>query len=188
MAGTFLLGGLEEIRRHWFGYLCLGIALLVVGTLALGATVVVTLATAIFLGWLMVIGGILEAGHAFWRRAWSGFFFDLLIGLLYAVVGFMFIARPGLAAETLTLFIAVMLLIGGLFRIAVAISAHFRNWGWILLNGVIDVVLGIMILNQWPESGLWVIGLFVGIDMIFNGWSLIMLALAARSVPEPAAR
>ena len=186
MAGTLLLGGMNEMRRHWAWYLGLGIALVALGTLALGATVFVTLATAIFFGWLMIIGGVLEAGHAFWRRAWSGFFFDLLIGLLYLVVGIMFIARPALAAETLSLFIAAMLLVSGLFRIAVSISAHFHNWGWLLLNGVIDVVLAILILNQWPESGLWVIGLFVGIDMIFNGWSLVMLAMAARSLPERA--
>lgn len=182
MAGTLLLGGLEEMRRHWAWYLGLGIALVVLGTLAIGGAVFVTVASMIFLGWLMIIGGALEAGHAFWRRAWSGFFFDLLIGLLYLVVGVMFVSNPIIAAESVTWVMAVMFIFGGVFRIAVALSTHFRNWLWILLNGVITLALGIMIWRQLPEAALWVIGLFIGIDMIFNGWSLIMLALSARSL------
>src|SRR5262245_9579124 len=120
MAGTYLVGGLDEIRAHWGWYLALGVALIVLGPLGLGAAVGVTIVTAIFLGWLMIIGGAMEAVHAFWRRHWSGFFYDLAIGLLYLVVGFMFVSRPGLAAETLTLFIAMMLLVSGVFRIVVA--------------------------------------------------------------------
>jgi uncharacterized membrane protein HdeD (DUF308 family) len=187
-ASSFLLGGIEEIRRHWGWYLVLGVAQIVLGMLAIGPAVAsLSLFSVIFLGWLMIIGGGLEAGHAFMRRAWSGFFVDLLIGLLYLVVGIMFITKPLLALETVTLFIAVMLTVGGAFRIVVALSSQFSNKGWMLLNGVITLVLGIMIWAQWPESSLWVVGLFIGIDLIFNGWSLVMLSLAARSVPAQTA-
>jgi uncharacterized membrane protein HdeD (DUF308 family) len=78
----------------------------------------------------------------------------------------------------------MFLMFDGLFRIVTAISVRYPNWGWMLLNGVVSLVLGIMIWRQWPLSGLWVIGLFVGIQMIFNGWSFVMLAVAAKNLPD----
>jgi len=81
---------------------------------------------------------------------------------------------------SLTLIIAMFLLFEGLFRI----SVRYPNWGWLLLDGVVSLMLGLMIWRQWPLSGLWVIGLFVGIQRILNGWSLVMLSLAVKNVPE----
>lgn len=187
IAGLHLIG-IEEVRRRWAWFLGLGIFLIVLGMMALGSSVVMTLATMVFIGWLMIVGGILEALHAFSMKGWSGFFIDLLTGVLYAVVGFMIVANPSATAVALTLLIAMFLIFAGLFRIVVAIAVRFQNWIWLLLHGVINVLLGVAIWRQWPLSGLWVIGLFVGIDMLFNGWSLVMLGLAARSIPpaEPA--
>jgi uncharacterized membrane protein HdeD (DUF308 family) len=142
-----------------------------------------TLATMVFVGWLLIIGGVLEALHAFTCKAWSGFFIDLLTGILYIVVGFMIVANPGATAVTLTLLIAMFLIFGGIFRIVTAIILRYQHWAWLLLHGVINLLLGIAIWRQWPLSGLWVIGLFVGIDMLFNGWSLVMLGLTARKLP-----
>ncbi len=116
-------------------------------------------------------------------QKWSGFFIDLLTGILYVVVGFMLIRSPGETATALTLLIAMFLLFGGIFRVAVAIATRYHNWGWLLLHGIVDVLLGVLIWKQWPLSGLWVIGLFVGIDMLLNGWTLVMLGLAARRLP-----
>jgi len=82
------------------------------------------------------------------------------------------------------LLVAVFLLFGGIFRIAAVLTVRFHHWSWMLLNGGISLLLGLMIWAQWPWSGLWVIGLFIGIDMIFYGWSLIMLAMAFRNIPE----
>lgn len=178
------LVGLEELKRSWGWFLALGIALLLLGTIALGASVAMTIVSVLLFGWLLIVGGVLEAVHAFWRRRWSGFFIDLLTGVLYVVVGFMLVANPAASAVALTLLIALFLMFGGIFRIVTALSVHFHNWGWLLLHGVINLLLGILIWEQWPVSGLWVIGLFIGIDMIFNGWSLVMLALAAKNIPE----
>jgi uncharacterized membrane protein HdeD (DUF308 family) len=124
----------------------------------------------------------LEAIHAFACKAWGGFFVDLLTGILYTVAGFMIVANPGVAAVTLTLLLAMFLIFEGIFRVVVALVVRFPNWGWLLLHGVVDVILGICIWQSWPVSGLWVIGLFVGIDMLFNGWSLVMLGLAAKNL------
>jgi uncharacterized membrane protein HdeD (DUF308 family) len=125
----------------------------------------------------------LQAAHACSCKGWGGFFIDLLTGILYVVVGFMVVANPGTTAVALTLLIAMFLIFGGIFRIVVAAVVRFQNWVWLLLHGVVNLLLGIAIWRQWPLSGLWVIGLFVGIDMLFNGWSLVMLGLAAKNLP-----
>lgn len=176
--------GTEELRKKWGWFLGLGALLIVVGTIALGSAFLMTVFSMVLLGWLMIFGGVLEAVHAFSCKKWSGFFIDLLTGLLYVVVGFMIVANPAASAEVLTLLIAVFLIFGGIFRVVLSISVQYQNWGWLLFHGVISVVLGVLIWRQWPYSGLWVIGMFVGIDMIFNGWTLVMLALAAKNMPE----
>jgi len=119
------------------------------------------------------------------RRRWGGFFLELFAGILYGVFGLMVVSNPAVSAVALTLLIAVFLMIGGLFRIFTALTVRFHHWIWVLLNGVISLLLGVMIWSQWPVSGLWVIGLFIGIDLIFYGWSLIMLAMAVKSLPSP---
>jgi len=174
------LVGLEALKKRSIWFVGLGIALVMLGIVALGASVFVTLATMILIGWLLIVGGVLQTAHAFVSKAWSGFFIDLLIGLLYVATGFMIVANPLESAATLTLLIAMFLIVGGVFRIFASLSVRYPNWIWLLLNGSISLLLGISIWQKWPLDGLWVIGLFVGIDMIFNGWSLIMLGIAAR--------
>lgn len=178
--------GLDQLKRSWGWFLALGIALIVLGVVALGSSIVATLASVIVFGWLMIVSGALQAGHACWRRKWSGVFLDLFAGILSLVVGFMLVANPLAGAATLTLLIAMFLLIGGISRIFASIIGQFHHRGWMFLNGAINVLLGVTIWRQWPVSGLWVIGLFVGIDMLFNGWSLVMLGLGARRLPEQA--
>ncbi len=176
--------GRDTLRKSWGWYLALGILMIVLGTIGLGTTVTVeiTLVSVVFFGWLLIIGGVFQAGHAFWRREWSGFFIDLLTGVLYTVVGGLIITHPLGSAVELTLIIAVLFLFSGVFRIVTAIAVPLPNRGWLMVNGVITLLLGVMILAQWPGSGLWVIGMFIAIDMIFNGWSLVMLSLAARKM------
>jgi uncharacterized membrane protein HdeD (DUF308 family) len=79
---------------------------------------------------------------------------------------------------------AIFLMVGGVFRIISALADRFSGWGWVLLNGVVTLMLGILIYKGWPETGLWAIGLFIGIEMIFNGWAWIMLAAVLRSAPK----
>jgi uncharacterized membrane protein HdeD (DUF308 family) len=174
------------LRRNWGWFLALGILEIILGTIAIGASVVATFVTVVFFGWLLLIGGGLSAVHAFWRKQWRGFFLDLATGILYIVAGFFMVAEPAAAAVSLTLLIAMFLLIGGIFRIVVALTGHLEHWGWVLLNGVITAGLGILIWRQWPISGLWVIGLFVGIEMLLYGWSLVMLSLVAKGAVVPA--
>src|SRR5262245_33913313 len=94
MASGFAMVGIDGLRKNWIWVLELGIALIVLGTFALGASVLVTVTSVLMFGWLLIIAGALQAAHGFWRRQWGGFFLDLLTGILYLVVGFMFIDNP----------------------------------------------------------------------------------------------
>jgi len=187
MTPLVLSSGIDEVRKHSTWFLVIGIALVILGMIAIGYAVEMTIVSVLFLGWLLIIGGIFEVIHGFSRRQWSGFFINLLAGVLYAVAGVVMIANPALAAVSLTLLIAIILIVAGLFRLVVAFSTPLHHRGWLILNGVISILLGVMIWRSWPVSGLWVIGLFIGIDMIFDGWTEIMLALTARRLAASSA-
>jgi uncharacterized membrane protein HdeD (DUF308 family) len=130
------------------------------------------------------MGGGVEIAAAFWARRWSGFFLNLLFGILYLILSMLMIEHPGVAADALTLMLAASFLVGGLLRIVVSLTHRFSNWGWVLLNGVITFLLGFMIWRRWPNESEWIIGVFVGIELIFTGWSWVMLALAVRTIPQ----
>jgi len=184
MEQAIQLTGSDELRRHWGWYLALGIVLIVLGMIAIGSTFLMTIASVFFFGWLLIVGGVIEAIHAFWHKRWAGFFLDLLTGILYVIAGWMMVTNPAGSALLLTLIIAMFLVFTGVFRIVAALVARYPHWGWVLFNGIISLLLGVMIWRQWPYSGLWVIGLFVGIEMLLNGWSLVMLSFAGRRLPD----
>ena len=171
---------LHALRRSWGWLVALGVVLILVGLLAISDPFVPTLATTVFIGGFLLAGGVLQLIAAFSSLRSRGFFVHLLAGVLDLVLGFLMVSRPGLAASALTLLLAAIFLGSGLVRIIAALSHRFHNWGWVLLNGVIDLLLGVMIWQEWPASSLWVIGLFVGIDLVFSGWSCVMLGLAIR--------
>jgi uncharacterized membrane protein HdeD (DUF308 family) len=172
----------ERLGRNWYWLLILGVLLIIVGMVAISASFVATLATVVAVGTLCLIGGGVEIANAIWALRWRGFWLHLLAGLIYVALGLILVERPGLGAEVITFMLAIALLVGGSFRIVMALSERFHGWGWVLLNGIVTLVLGILIWRQWPESALWVIGLFVGIDMVFAGWSLVMAGLAVRTL------
>jgi len=171
---------LEEFSRNWGWFLGLGILMIVLGTLALGSALMVTLVSMIFFGWLLIFAGVFEAVQSFWQKRWGGFFLHLLVGILYAIVGFMLVANPGASAVALTLLMAIFFILAGVFRIVAALTIRFPHWGWMLVSGIAALILGVLIWRQWPASGFWIIGLFIGIELIFTGWSWVMLSLAAR--------
>ena len=131
----------------------------------------------------MRVGGVLQTLHAISIRRWSGFYIDLLAGVLYTVIDLLVVLHPGATAVAPTLLIAVFLIMGGIFRIVIGLSVRYQNRIWLVLHGVASLLLGLSILQGFPSSGLWAIGLFIGIDMLMNGWSLIMLSLALKSLP-----
>jgi uncharacterized membrane protein HdeD (DUF308 family) len=182
LARRVLRHELEAIKAHWKGILALGIVLILVGTVAVIMPLAATLATAFVLGSLLLMAGVAQLIGSFWTREWSGFFLTLLMGILYVVLGVMIVRAPVKAELALTLLLACVLMVGGLFRIIGSLMYRFPHWGWTLAGGALNLVLGALIFELWPEAALWVIGLFVGIDLIFTGWTWVMLSLAVRKV------
>src|SRR6516164_6166354 len=134
----------DALRGYWFGFVILGVALVVLGIVALGSVVIASLAAAAAIGVLLLLGGAAEAVGAFWCRGWSGFFLELLSGVLSIVVGLLFLRAPLNAVAALTLLLACYLMVGGMFKIVAAASYRFAAWGWSLAGGIIDMIIGLM--------------------------------------------
>lgn len=176
---------LQALRGNWVWFLLLGIALIVLGVIAIEEAFVATLVAVITYGMLLIVGGLLQFVGAFWARDWSGFFLELLTALLYFVVGILTVRRPAEMSEVLTILIAAFFFVSGVFRIVGALALPLANWAWALLSGILNVVMGLIIWAQLPFSGYWVIGLFLGIELIFTGVWWSMIALAVRRFPAP---
>jgi uncharacterized membrane protein HdeD (DUF308 family) len=167
----------QEMIHNWGWFLAFGIVLMLLGIAAVARSVTSTVVSMVFFGWVMVIAGIIEFAQAFMVGRWAGFFEHLLIALLCAVIGVMFVKHPSISAEAATLVMSMLFLIAGMYQLISALWAHLPGYGWHAANGVITTILGAMLLAQWPISGLYAIGLFVGIDLIFYGWVWIAMAL-----------
>jgi len=177
---------LSALRGNWLWFVVLGVGLVVLGFVALGSVVIASLAAAVAIGSLLLVGGGAEVIGAFWCRGWSGFFSHLLSGVLSIVVGILFLRAPVGALAALTLLVACFLMVGGIFKIVASAGYRFASWGWALAGGIVDVILGVLIWQEWPASALWVIGLFVGINLLFRGFNWIALGMALRALPRPA--
>lgn len=176
----------QELHRNWGWLLTLGIIFVVlgvIGVIGLGMVVGLTLASVLLIGILLIVGGVIQVVDSFKCRGWKAFIWHLLIGLFYVFAGGLMIYDPVLASVVITAMIAWLLIIIGIARCIMAFTIKASNgWYWLLLAGMAALVLGILILVQWPMSGFWVIGLFIAIEMMINGWSYIFLALAMRKI------
>ncbi len=169
------------LKKNWGWLFAFGILSILLGTIGLGMTFGLTLASVLFFGVLLIVGGVFQLFDAFKCGGWKSILWHVLIALLYVAAGVLMVRDPVLASKTFTLVIAWILIAVGILRGLMAFQLRpVAGWYWPLLSGVISVVLGGMILSAWPASGLWVIGLFVAIELIFNGWSYLFVALAAR--------
>jgi uncharacterized membrane protein HdeD (DUF308 family) len=153
------------------------------GVLAIAAPFITGVAVAIFVGSLLVLTGIAQLVHAFKARMWGIGFWGSVIGLLSIAAGVYMMIRPGVGLAALTLLLAIYFLVDGISEIIAAFRIKpDQGWGWVLFNGIIAVLLGLMIWRQWPVSGAWAIGVLVGIHILITGWSMIILGTGARRV------
>jgi uncharacterized membrane protein HdeD (DUF308 family) len=136
------------------------------------------------LGWVMVISGVVEAIHSFRMRGWNGAFLHLVAGILGVLIGLLIVTHPVAGALAWTLLFAAFFTITGMFRIFVASSLKFPNWGWAVFDGVVTLLLGILLWAAWPSSGAWFLGLSLGISLLLRGWSYVMFALAIHSLAK----
>ena len=179
---------LHHVRSHWWWFLLLGSLLLLCGTLALAFPLITSRFAISVLSIVLLVAGVATLVGAFWTGKWSGFLVQVLVGILYLAAGFVVSDRPLLSILLVTVYVAVSFMVMGIFRIMAAMVIRFPQWGWTLLNGGVTFLVGLVIYRQLPFSALWVIGLLVGLEMLFSGWAWIMLALAIRQIPaEPAA-
>jgi uncharacterized membrane protein HdeD (DUF308 family) len=175
---------LEELQKHWVWFLVLGISLVVLGMLAIGHSAGATEFIVKVFGLILLVSGVVQVVVSFSSPKWSGLLAQFLFGILYAIVGMMVASQPDSAAAVITLLMAVFFIVGGIFRIVLALDLKFRNWGWALFHGIVTLMLGMMVWSSWPSSAPYVIGIFVGIEVLVSGWVWIMMAISVRSITE----
>jgi uncharacterized membrane protein HdeD (DUF308 family) len=174
-----------ELKKNWGWLLAFGILSILLGTIGLGMSFGLTLASVLFFGVLLIVGGVFQVIDAFKCKGWKSTVWHVLIALLYVAAGAAMVYDPLLASVTLTLVLGWILVAVGIMRGVMAFQLRpATGWYWPLLSGVVSVALGAMILAKWPATGFWVIGLFVAIELIFHGWSYVFVALAARKAGE----
>ena len=171
----------SSLQPKWMWFAGLGVLLMICGVIAFANLFVATVASVYYVGMLMLAGGIVYLAHAFQVRGWDHILFWVLSGLLYVLAGVFAFINPILASAALTLFLAVALIIAGVFRVFIGRRMKpVKGWGWIVASGVVTALAGFVIALGWPVNSLWVLGLFLAFDLIFQGWTQVAFGLFLR--------
>lgn len=172
---------LEPLHAKWGWIVALGVVYVLAGLIALGSVLTATVVSVFLVGIMMIVAGVAEVVGAFQIKGWGKFLLWVLLGALYIVAGFVTFQNPILAAAVLTLILGVALIVSGIMRIILAFSVQQEApWVWVLLSGVVTLVLGGLILARWPISSLYILGLFLGVDLVIAGAGWIGLGLGLR--------
>ena len=179
----------DTIKANATGMTLLGIAMLILGALALAAPLWTGVAVALLVGCLVLAAGVAQCAFSFQAGSFGQKLLGLMLGLLTAICGLVMIAHPVLQLSFLTLAMALYFIVAGIFEAISALGVRpLRGWGWILVGGLLSVLLGGLIWTQWPLSGAWAIGVLVGIKVMFLGVTMITLGSAARALAAEAGR
>jgi uncharacterized membrane protein HdeD (DUF308 family) len=172
------------VREHWKAFLFEGILLVILGLAAMIVPPLASLAVTIFLGWMFLVGGAAGLVFTFWARQMPGFWWSLLSAALALLAGIVLLAQPAQGTLTLTIVVGAYFLAEGVVTIMYALE-HRRElserWGWMLIAGLMDIIIAGVIIAGLPGSAAWAIGLLAGINLLFGGVALIVMALAARN-------
>jgi uncharacterized membrane protein HdeD (DUF308 family) len=178
----------EGLARSWKTLMVVGVLAIFVGCVAIVVPEVAAVGTAIFIGWILLIAGAFLVAAAFSAHSIGTVVLRLLWAALTVIVGVWLIFEPHNGTLTLTLVLGIYFLFMGLTRIAVAVAARGQqNAGLLGLSGVCGLLIGILVLAKFPSSADWAIGLLVGIDLIFAGWTLTSVALVGKDLSKQAA-
>jgi uncharacterized membrane protein HdeD (DUF308 family) len=172
------------IHRHWGLFLSEGIVLIVLGTLALLVPALASVAATIVFGWILLISGAVGLVATFRAQGSPGFVWSLISAILGIAAGIILLAMPVQGALSLTAVLIAFLIVEGVATVLFALDhrkGSSGRWSWMLASGVVDIGLGIILLAGLPGTAVWALGLLIGINMIFGGWSLVWMALHARS-------
>jgi uncharacterized membrane protein HdeD (DUF308 family) len=181
---SLFAAGIEEVRKSWGWFLVFGTLLIVLGAACVAKAQTATTFSILALGWVLAISGVVWLVNAFQAWTWSGFFLYLLNAIIRGVTGYLLIRRPDAGAEGVTMVLAALFIVGGLFRAVGAGAIQFPKWGWTVFAGLISVALGIFLLSTWPTASTFFIGMAIGIDLIFDGAALVGFASAIHSLPD----
>jgi len=166
------------LRLHWQLFLAEGIFFIILGLCAIMVPQLFTVAIVVFLGWILLFGGIVHVSRAFVFQNMPGFGWWLFMGVLQVLVGLLFITKPVAGALTLTMLMTVFFALEGVAKISLAVMMRpLANWGFILFSGFTALIFALIIWFSWSESAHWLLGLFLGINMVFLGWSLVKISL-----------
>ena len=183
-AADFFAAGLEQVRKSWSWFLVLGALLIVLGVLCVGKAQIATTFSILVLGWILAISGVLWLVNAFRAFSWHGFFLFLLNGIIRGATGYLLLRHPDAGAAGVTMLLASLFIVAGLFRAVAAGVIRFPRWGWTVFSGIVSFVLGGALLASWPSASAYFIGLVIGIDLIVDGAALVGFATAIHSLPK----
>ena len=178
------IAGLEEVRKSWGWFLVLGILLMILGATCIVKAHTATMFSILALGWVLLISAVFWFIGSFQTWGWSGFFIYLLNALISGVVGFLLIRHPDAGAEGVTMLLAVLFIVGGLFRITGAGVIQFPWWGWTVFAGLVSVGLGVFLLATFATATTYFVGIAIGVDLIFDGGALVAFGSAIHSLPS----
>ncbi len=169
---------LTYLQTHWQLFLAEGVFFIILGLCAIVVPQFFTVAIVVFLGWILLFGGIVHVGRAFVFQNMPGFGWWLFMGILQVLVGLLFITKPVAGALTLTMLMTLFFALEGVAKISLAVMMRpLAHWGFVLFSGVTALVFAMIIWFSWSESAHWLLGLFLGINMVFLGWSLVKISL-----------
>ena len=172
----------KKLHRSFGGLTLLGILLVVAGLVGLVYTGVATLTSMILFGWLLLVGGLVGLVHAVQSRGTSYFWLGVVVAALNIAAGVVVIRHPHGTAEALTMFAALLFLTGGVFRLVGSVVVRGPQFGWTLLQGAFGLLLGLLVLFDWPHSSLYVLGCFFSLALLFDGLGLIAVGVGGRRI------
>jgi len=180
----FVAAGLEQVRKSWGWFFVVGILLTVLGGVCVGKAQTATAFSILALGWVLAISGVAWLLSSFYAFTWHGVFLHLLNAIIRGVTGYLLIRHPDAGAAGVTMLLAALFIVGGIFRGAGASVLRFPRWGLTVFSGLLSFVLGVYLLSTWPTASTYFIGVMIGVDLIFDGAALIGFATAIHSLPD----
>jgi uncharacterized membrane protein HdeD (DUF308 family) len=175
---------------HWKLFLFQGAVMVTLGVLAIGAPVAASIAVAIYVGWLLLISGVVGLFAIISTHHVHAFLWSLVTAALSVVIGVLLVLMPVQGAISLTIVLTAFFIAEGVFQTMVAIASRHvlkGTWVWMLLSGIADLVLAAIIIEGWPGTAIWALGLLVGVNLLTSGWAVVVAALAGRRMAGPAA-
>jgi uncharacterized membrane protein HdeD (DUF308 family) len=180
---SLFAAGIEEVRKSWGWFLLSGIVLMALGAACIAKAQTATTFSILALGWILAVSGVIWLVGALQTWTWSGFFLYLLNAIIRCATGYLLIRHPDAGAAAVTMLIASLFIVGGLFRTVGASVIQFPRWGWTVFAGLVSVALGVYLFTTWTATSAYFVGLAIGIDLVFDGAALVGFSGAIHSLP-----